>query len=436
MTRREVRVGIFLSGALLLLALLILFVGNVQELFKKPGYRVYALFDSALGLEKNAAVKMAGIKIGLVKDISLDGRRARVTMSIYPNYRIPHGSRVTLASLGILGEKYVEIVPGKEDTYYEPEEIMESLPPISFDQLGTLLLSMGEDVKRVSNSVNNVIIKDLGPNLKKTLENLQSLTADLDTILKENRETLRQTIQETDLTVKNFNQQVTGVSQGVQETLAEVRGLIKDNRQDVRESLEKLKHNLDQLQKTIESLNHMLQKIEKGEGTAGRLVNDPTLYEETKEAVNQVKSISSTVSALSPMAGIQGWYYGESEKFKGMLGAGFNWKNRLLFSAGVSNRLVDEHILYSLQGGLRFRHLSLRAGLIESKFGAGLDLSLLKDRLSLSVEGFDFNRSSRPQFRFYGRVFPTRNFFLLAGLDDFSLSSNREFFFGLGWTWR
>jgi len=436
MTRREVRVGIFISGAFILLALLILFVGDVQELFKKPGYRVYALFDSALGLEKNASVKMAGIKIGLVKDITLDGRRARVAMSIYPNYRVPHGSRVTLASLGILGEKYVEIVPGKEETFYEPEEIMESLPPISFDQLGTLLLSMGEDVKRVSNSINNVIIKDLGPSLKKTLENLQSLTAELDSLLKENRDSLHQTIQNSGQAVSNLNQQVNSVSQGLQDTLSEVRGLIKDNRGDVRESLEKLKNNLDKLQKTIDSLNSTLQKIDKGEGTAGRLVNDPGLYEETKEAVNRVKNISSSVSALRPMAGIQGWYYGESEKFKGMLAAGFTWKGRVLFSAGLSNRITDDHILYSVQGGWKIHNLSVRGGLMESKFGAGLDLSLLKDRLSLSVEGFDFNRSPRPQFRFYGRIFPTRNFFLLAGLDDFSLASNREFFFGLGWSWR
>lgn len=436
MTRREVRVGIFISGAFILLALLILFVGDVQELFKKPGYRVYAVFDSALGLEKNAAVKMAGIKIGLVKDITLDGRRARVTMSIYPNYRIPHGSRVTLASLGILGEKYVEIVPGKEDTYYEPEEIMESLPPISFDQLGTLLLSMGEDVKRVSNSINNVVSKDLGPNLKKTLENLQSLTAELDSLLKENREALHQTIQNSAQAVSTLNQQINSVSREVQDTLGEVKGLVKDNRGQVRESLEKLKANLDKLEETLNSLNHTLQKIEKGEGTAGRLANDPQLYEEAKETISQVKSISSSVSALKPMAGLQGWYYGESEKIKGSLMAGLTWKEKLMFSAGLSNRITDDHILYSVQGGWKFQNLALRGGLIESKFGAGVDLYLLKNRLSLSVEGFDFNRSSRPQFRFYGRVYPAKNFFLLAGLEDFYLASNREFFFGLGWSWR
>ncbi len=436
MINREVRVGIFISGAFILLALLILFVGDVQELFKKPGYRVFAVFDSALGLEKNAAVKMAGIKIGVVKDITLEGRRAKVTMSIYPHYRIPHGSRVTLASLGILGEKYVEIVPGKEDTYYEPEEIMESLPPISFDQLGTLLLSMGEDVKRVSNSINNMVSKDLGPILRKTLENLQSLTAELDSLLKENRDSMHQSIQNFGQTVSNLNQQVNEISRGVQDTLGDVRGLMQDNRNDVHESLQKLKNNLDKLQQTLDSLNQTLNKIEKGEGTVGRLVNDPALYEETRKAVNRVREIGDSVSGLKPLGGIEGWYYEKDEKFKGIFWAGFSWHNRIIFSAGLTNRITDDRILYTAQGGWKFRNFSVRGGVIESKFGAGLDFYVWKDRLSLSVEGFDFNRTPRPQFRFYGRVFPTKNLFILAGLDDFTLASNREFFFGLGFTWR
>jgi len=107
---------------------------------------------------------MAGIKIGLVKGIALDGHRARVTMSIYPAYHIPQGSKATLSSLGILGEKYLEIIPSRESSFYEPEQVMDSLPPISFDQLGTLVMSMGEDIKKVAASVDNVLQKDLGPN--------------------------------------------------------------------------------------------------------------------------------------------------------------------------------------------------------------------------------------------------------------------------------
>jgi phospholipid/cholesterol/gamma-HCH transport system substrate-binding protein len=434
--KREVRVGIFLSGVFLILALLILFVGDVQELFKKQGYRVYAVFDTALGLEKNASVKLAGIKIGLVKDITLDGRRAKVMMSIYPAYRIPHGSRATLASLGILGEKYVEIIPGKEETFFGPEEIMDSLPPISFDQLGTLFLSIGEEVKKVSNSINNILGKDFGPNLQKTLANLESLSGELDSLIKENRISVHQAVENSGKTFDNLNRQVDKVSAGIQDTLEEVQGLIRENKPGVKDNLDKLKEDLTKLKQTLESLNSTLEKIEKGQGTVGKLVNEPTLYEEVKETVNQAKKITSLVSAIKVTAGAQGTYYGESELFKGSLSAGLSWKDRAIFSAGLTHNPWQDKFVYSLQGGWKFRSLVLRAGLIESKFGAGFDWYLLKERIVLGAEGFDFNRQPRPQFRLYSRVYPAKNIYLLLGLDDFSLASQRELFFGLGFEFR
>jgi len=430
--KREIRVGIFLSGVFLILAILILFVGDVQELLMKPGYRVYAVFDTALGLEKNAAVKLAGIKIGLVKDISLDGRRAKVTMSIYPEYRIPRGSRATLASLGILGEKYVEIIAGQEGVFYEPEEIMDSLPPISFDQIGTLFLSIGEEIKKVSNSINSVLGKNLGPNIEKTLANFESLTAELDMLLKENRASLHRTVESSSRAFDNLNQQVDRVSAGIQDALQEIQGMVRDNRSGVKDNLDKLRENLTRLEKALESLNTVLERIEKGQGTVGKLVNEPAIYDEVKETLNQAKKITSSVSSVDMNAGAQGAYYGESELFKGSLYGGLTLENRAFFSAGLVHNPWQEKFVYSLQGGWKFKTLVFRAGLIESKFGAGFDWYLLNNRLSLGAEGFDFNREPGPQFRVYSRVYPFKNIYLLVGLDDFSLAAQREIFFGLG----
>jgi len=103
---REIKIGIFVTGLLLLLALAIIFIGNIGDLFKKQGYEVYALFDSALGLENKASVKLGlGIKIGEVKDITLSGRRAKVGMMIYPEHQIPRGSRANAVFSRYSGRK-------------------------------------------------------------------------------------------------------------------------------------------------------------------------------------------------------------------------------------------------------------------------------------------------------------------------------------------
>ena len=74
-----------------------------------------------------------------------------------------------------------------------------------------------------------------------------------------------------------------------------------------------------------------------------------------------------------------------------------------------------------------------RAGILQSRFGIGLDGYFWNDRLRFSLEGFDFNRSPRPRFRFLTRLRATGPFHLLFGLDDLVWKDRREFFLGLGW---
>ena len=109
--KRELRIGVFLTVALIILAVFIFVVGNLSNLFRRPGYPVYIRYDTSLGLDKTAAVKMAGIKIGYVKAIELENTRSLVTLSINFKYKIPVGSKAAQAVQGLLGEKYVEIQP-------------------------------------------------------------------------------------------------------------------------------------------------------------------------------------------------------------------------------------------------------------------------------------------------------------------------------------
>ena len=91
----------------------------------------------------------------------------------------------------------------------------------------------------------------------------------------------------------------------------------------------------------------------------------------------------------------------------------------------------SEKLLFSAQGGLRWGNFSPRIGIMESQIGAGIDYYVLKDRVRLSLEGLDFYRSQSPQVRFRAKFAPFKYLHLILGLDDFTLASNREVFFGL-----
>ena len=143
--RRELKIGIFLAVAISVLAAFIFVVGDLSVLFKKPGYLLYVSYDSAAGLEKRALVRMAGVKIGYVKDIRLKQSKAEVLLSIDSGINVPRGSKATLASLGLLGEKHIEIMPSEEAKFCLPGETIEGIPPVSFDQMGTLCLLYTSD---------------------------------------------------------------------------------------------------------------------------------------------------------------------------------------------------------------------------------------------------------------------------------------------------
>ncbi|MCJ7564273.1 MAG: MlaD family protein, partial [Candidatus Aminicenantes bacterium] len=141
---RELRIGIFVATAIFILAVFIFIVGDMSVLFKSSGYTVSADFETAVGLDKRAAVKMAGVPIGYVKDIKLVRRRAQVFLTIYPQVEIPKDSQVTLSSIGLLGEKHVEIIPGRSTSNCREGDILTGLPSAGIDQVGTLLLSLGD----------------------------------------------------------------------------------------------------------------------------------------------------------------------------------------------------------------------------------------------------------------------------------------------------
>jgi phospholipid/cholesterol/gamma-HCH transport system substrate-binding protein len=430
--RREIKIGILFAGALLILAVFIFVVGNLSNLFRRPGYPVFIRYETSLGLDKTAAVKMAGIKIGYVKDIQLEGRRSKVILSIYPKYKIPRGSKAIQSVQGLLGEKFVDIQPSMEDDFLKPGDELVPGPSSGMDQLTPMLTTLGEDLQGVARNLRDMTNKETRDDFARAVKNLSSVTAEIQSFFAENRSKVGQTISAASNTAKTVDQRVTELSQSFDATLTELRRLIEENRSDVHDNLGKLKDVLTKIEESATLLTKTLDKIQKGEGSVGKLVNDESLYNEAKDAVRGVQTISGSLSSLRVHADVRGEYLARSEAFKGLVTLGLWYKNTAFGLGQVVREPVEDRFTYSLQGGMRWNNFAPRAGIIESEFGAGVDYYALKDRLVLSVEGLDFSRATSPFFRAFARFFPQKNVYLILGLEDFTLAAKREVFFGLG----
>lgn len=116
----EVWVGIFIAAGLAALFVLAMRVSNLSTFNVNGGYDLVARFENVSGLKERSPVTMAGVRIGRVTGIGFDDQtyEAVVSMEIGENFRsIPRDSIAGIYTSGLLGEKYIGIQPGLDETF-------------------------------------------------------------------------------------------------------------------------------------------------------------------------------------------------------------------------------------------------------------------------------------------------------------------------------
>lgn len=139
-----------LLGAVVLVvaAGFLVFAYSSTEVGSVEGYEVSAKFDRVDGLVVGSDVRLGGIKIGTIVDQTLepDTYLAIVRMSIDPDIRLPADSSAEIVSDGLLGGRYLSLVPGgAEEMLATGDEIRFTQSPVSLESLiGRLIFSQGE----------------------------------------------------------------------------------------------------------------------------------------------------------------------------------------------------------------------------------------------------------------------------------------------------
>lgn len=226
--RSEWKLGLFIAGGIVFFLLLIFAVGSLKLL--ERGYEVKVLFRFANGINIGAPVRLAGVEIGEVKNVQIiyspgdDKPLVELTLMIKKGAKIRQNATVIINTLGLLGEKYVEILPGSKD-----------VP----------LLKNG-DVIIGKDSVPIAKITDLGYEIACKLN----------------------------------------------ETIDSIRRIIttEDSQEKIRSTISNLKILTDNLNELILDTDQLIKKINKGEGTIGKLVSDDSLYRELEDFIRDIKA--------------------------------------------------------------------------------------------------------------------------------------------------
>lgn len=161
-SRLELAVGIFILIGLGILVLFVFFIRDFQII--KPGYKFDVVFGFANGVKVGAPTRLAGVDVGEVKgiDISYDPAttktKVRIRIWASKGTQIPADSKVWINTLGLLGEKYVEIIPGKNYALITKEnDSLIGQDPVSMEEITEEAKKLISKMEESLNGLNEVL---------------------------------------------------------------------------------------------------------------------------------------------------------------------------------------------------------------------------------------------------------------------------------------
>jgi len=182
----ELKVGIFVFIGIIILAIIVFSISDFE--IAAGGYYLKVIFNFANGIEVGAPVRLAGAKVGEVKGLQIlypeEGMRPQVQLLtwIEKGISIYADSVAYINTLGLLGEKYLEIVPGTKGAAKLKEgEILHGKDSVSMAQVTELGYQIAYKIDRVITSVDDLLSDpEVKVSFKETLKNAQRLTQEFE----------------------------------------------------------------------------------------------------------------------------------------------------------------------------------------------------------------------------------------------------------------
>lgn len=283
--RKEIQVGL---TVLVALGILIWALAWLKEYQMGAGKRVWTVqFTEAGGLAESDEVQVNGIRKGNVKTMKLVGDKVMVELSLAPDVVVTRDSRVAIRNVGLMGEKVIAVQLRTTGTPYRPGEIIPGEYEKDMGQMMGELGSTVEAVRGLSEHLENVaaMLEPRGA-LARTIENFQSTSEELHLVVSENRASVHETM-------KNFSDASRTARNLTTGREAELTRAI-DRFSAAAEKMDVLAARLDSLRAVIHTV---AAKVEGGEGTLGKMVNDDKLYAELNASVKSMKALIEDVKA-------------------------------------------------------------------------------------------------------------------------------------------
>lgn len=255
---------------------------------------LYSHFQKVDGLSSGNYVYINGVKVGSVKNIELEENDSvRVAMNFNTGIDIPEGSVAYLESSGLLDEKIILIersgsgtnIPngGRINGIYRGG-MMETLANEGEKLSGDVSQSF-EKLNLFLEQANSAVDSTNRSRLRASLSHVETSLRELSGLIENKRGDLERTVE----SASRFMASMDTIAAG---NKAEIDSLVRGMNRSVRE-LEALSSDLGE---TNRQLNTLLSRINSGEGTLGKLVNDPALYDNLEQLSAELRILARNIN--------------------------------------------------------------------------------------------------------------------------------------------
>lgn len=423
-------------------------------------FQTYAKFRDGSHLAVGSPVVIAGVQVGVIEKLTVDGRLARVDMRLRGDLDLPVDSFATRRADSLFGDSYVEIIPSDSDQGAGTAQRMKSGDPIAHVVEGrssdSILRGIAGALPKIDNSLDiahDALITGRkwvgGPMLdgfERSAEWLGEgrVEAPIESADRAVRRIDDLTSRGVDA-MANAGPEVTRTFDRIDQVIATARARMNDAKGGVVQALHDTREGLDRVDPQIAGATELMTAVNEGrgddwKGTLGRAINDPALGDRLeditsagREAVasfNPFRSwlgmrlefdVFSRATRLYATAEIRArndkFYVAELER--GPLGGVPN--DELSDVAGTNAYLrqqeIHDRIRFTAQFGKQLGMFSLRAGLKDSTFGIGADGLLFAGRLKISTDLYGAFQTT-PRLKVAAALAVFRSIYVLAGVDD------------------
>jgi phospholipid/cholesterol/gamma-HCH transport system substrate-binding protein len=281
--RREsaVWVGVFLIVGLLAV-LGTLFTMTEPALFRGR-YIIYTGVLDAGGMRRGDAVQMRGVPIGRVMRLRISPEGVSIQMEIEGEYDIPQGSHVEIKSGGLMQGMVVDVVPGRGPGLVKAGDV---LPGASGQGMGDIAADLNDQVQKVLERVQSLLSES-------NVTNVSDSTADLSSLLRQ----LNGTVGEQRKQLNALTASLRRSSEGLEKVTGGPE--LERSTKRIDEMTARMNEVSTSLDRSSKSLESLIARMDRGEGTLGKLSRDPALYDNLTQAARNINQASLNVNKLT-----------------------------------------------------------------------------------------------------------------------------------------